>query len=43
MTAAPTEVELAEAVMRATKRMRKATFHRLAPYGITPHRGAPCP
>jgi DNA-binding MarR family transcriptional regulator len=35
----PTEVELADAMMRASKRMRKATFHRLAPHGLTPSQG----
>ncbi len=35
----PTEVELADALMRASKRMRKATFHRLAPHGLTPSQG----
>jgi DNA-binding MarR family transcriptional regulator len=33
------EVELADAVMRAGKRMRRETFHRLSPYGITPSQG----
>ncbi|MEY9849875.1 MarR family winged helix-turn-helix transcriptional regulator [Streptacidiphilus sp. MAP5-3] len=35
----PTEVELADAMMRASKRMRRATFHRLAPHGLTPSQG----
>jgi len=35
----PDEVELADAVMRAGKRMRRDTFHRLSPYGITPSQG----
>jgi DNA-binding MarR family transcriptional regulator len=35
----PTEVELADAVMRAGKRMRRDTFHRLSPHGITPSQG----
>ncbi|QMU68008.1 MarR family winged helix-turn-helix transcriptional regulator [Streptacidiphilus sp. P02-A3a] len=33
------EVELADAVMRAGKRMRRDTFNRLSPYGITPSQG----
>ena len=33
------EVELADAVMRASKRMRRDTFNRLSPYGITPSQG----
>lgn len=35
----PDGVELADAVMRAGKRMRHETFHRLSPYGITPSQG----
>jgi len=35
----PAEVELADAVMRAGKRMRRETFHRLSPHGITPSQG----
>jgi DNA-binding MarR family transcriptional regulator len=38
-TPAPREVELADAVMRAAKRIRRGTFHRLAPYGINPSQG----
>jgi DNA-binding MarR family transcriptional regulator len=35
----PDEVELADAVMRAAKRIRRGTFHRLAPFNITPSQG----
>jgi DNA-binding MarR family transcriptional regulator len=35
----PAEAELADAVARASKRMRRGTFHRLSPYGITPSQG----
>ena len=35
----PAEVELADAVMRASKRMRRGTFQQLSPYGITPSQG----
>jgi DNA-binding MarR family transcriptional regulator len=35
----PAEVELSDAVMRAAKRIRRGTFHRLAPFGITPSQG----
>ncbi len=35
----PVEAELADAVARAGKRMRRGTFHRLSPYGITPSQG----
>ena len=38
-SAEPAEVALADAVMRAGKRMRRETFHRLSPYGITPSQG----
>lgn len=38
MTASPTETaaELADALTRAMKRIRRQTMHRLEPYGITP-------
>jgi DNA-binding MarR family transcriptional regulator len=35
----PDTVELADAVQRASKRIRRETFHRLAPFGITPSQG----
>ena len=35
----PAEVELADAVMRAAKRIRRGTFHQLAPFGINPSQG----
>ncbi len=35
----PAEVELADAVMRAAKRIRRGTFHELAPFGINPSQG----
>jgi DNA-binding MarR family transcriptional regulator len=35
----PAEVELADAVMRAAKRIRRGTFHQLAPLGINPSQG----
>ncbi|MFC1419188.1 MarR family winged helix-turn-helix transcriptional regulator [Streptacidiphilus cavernicola] len=35
----PTEVELADAVTRAAKRIRRGTFHQLAPFGINPSQG----
>jgi DNA-binding MarR family transcriptional regulator len=38
-SAVPDEVELADAVTRAGKRMRRETFHRLSPFGITPSQG----
>jgi DNA-binding MarR family transcriptional regulator len=31
--------ELADAVQRASKRIRRETFHRLAPHGLTPSQG----
>ena len=35
----PAEVQLADAVMRAAKRIRRGTFHQLAPFGINPSQG----
>jgi DNA-binding MarR family transcriptional regulator len=35
----PAEVDLADSVMRAAKRIRRGTFNRLAPFGITPSQG----
>lgn len=35
----PEEVELADAVTRTAKRIRRGTFHRLSPFGITPSQG----
>ncbi|MEZ0090285.1 MarR family winged helix-turn-helix transcriptional regulator [Streptacidiphilus sp. EB129] len=38
-TPAPGEAEIADAVMRTAKRIRRGTFDRLAPYGINPSQG----
>ncbi|MEY9968654.1 DNA-binding MarR family transcriptional regulator [Streptacidiphilus sp. MAP12-16] len=35
----PAEVELADAVLRVAKRIRRGTFTRLSPFGITPSQG----
>ncbi len=35
----PVEVDLADAVLRAAKRIRRGTFDRLSPFGITPSQG----